>query len=351
MQSHPVKRVVSGALAAAAVITAVTVAQPSATAAPAAPAPQQPPGTSDALAKYRELSEQAEKANEELLSAKDDLTNKQGELDKADADAAAAKEAGIKASGDEKTFQVEVNKFAGASFTSGVQLNKLSSLLSGGSTQEFLERSSALEVLAANKNTAMNNLTGAVAQAAAAAAQAADAQGRATAARDAAVKLTNDIQARQKTLNDQIKQIEAAGGNLSNADKNAQKDKGGAFPNLPAPGPAAAAALAAAKGKLGSAYVWGATGPSTFDCSGLMVWAYKQAGKSLPRSSRQQSTFGAPVQRSQLQPGDLVFYYSPVSHVGMYVGNGMMVHAPQSGDVVKVSPLQNNYVGARRPTA
>ncbi|WP_181773826.1 C40 family peptidase [Amycolatopsis pittospori] len=350
MQSHPVKRVVSGALAAAAVITAVTVAQPSATAAPA-PAPQQPPSGSDALAKYRDLAAQAEKANEDLLKAKDDLAAKQGELDKATADAAAAKDIGVKAAGDEKTFQAEVNKFAGASFTSGVQLNKLSSLLSGASTQDFLERSSALEVLAANKNAALNNLSGAVAQAAAAAKQASDAQASATSARDAASKLTTDIEARQKTLNDQLKEIERAGGNLSSADKAAQKDKGGAFPNLPAPGPAAAAALSAAKSKLGSAYVWGATGPSTFDCSGLMQWAYKQAGLSLPRSSRQQATFGAPVEKSQLQPGDLVFYYSPVSHVGMYVGNGMMVHAPTSGDVVKVSPLQNNYVGARRPTA
>ncbi|WP_410660679.1 NlpC/P60 family protein [Amycolatopsis sp. lyj-112] len=350
MQSHPVKRVVSGALAAAAVIAAVTVAQPSATAAPA-PAPQQPPSTSDALSKYRDLAAQAEKVNEDLLKAKDDLTAKQGELDKATSDAASAKETGVKAAGDEKTFQSEVNKFAGASFTSGVQLNKLSSLLSGASTQDFLERSSALEVLAANKNTALTNLSGAVAQAAAAAKQASDAQASATSARDAAAKLTTDIEARQKTLGDQLKEIERAGGNLSASDRAAQKDKGGAFPNLPAPGPAAAAALAAAKGKLGSAYVWGATGPSTFDCSGLMMWAYKQAGLTLPRSSRQQSTFGAPVQKSELQPGDLVFYYSPVSHVGMYVGNGMMVHAPTSGDVVKVSPLQNNYVGARRPTA
>jgi cell wall-associated NlpC family hydrolase len=337
-------------LAAAAVITAVTVVQPSATAAPV-PAQQQPPSGSDALAKYRDLAAQAEKANEDLLKAKDDLAAKQGELDKATADAAAAKDAGLKAAGDEKTFQAEVNKFAGASFTSGVQLNKLSSLLSGASTQDFLDRSSALEVLAANKNTALNNLSGAVATAAASAKKAEDAQAAATAARDAAAKLTTDIEARQKTLNDQLKEIERAGGNLSAADKAAQKDKGGAFPNLPAPGPAAAAALAAAKSKLGSPYVWGATGPSQFDCSGLMQWAYKQAGLSLPRSSRQQSTFGAPVEKSQLQPGDLVFYYSPVSHVGMYVGNGMMVHAPTSGDVVKVSPLQNNYVGARRPTA
>lgn len=341
-------------MAAAAVITVVTVAQPSAAAAPApqTPAfPQQPPSSSDNLAKYRDLAAQAERANEDLLKAKDDLTAKQAELDKATTDAAAAKEAGVKAAGDEQKFQAEVNKFAGASFTSGVQLNKLSSLLSGASTQDFLDRSSALEVLAANKNAALNNLNGALAQAAAAAKLAADAQAAATSARDAAAKLTSDIEARQKTLNDQIKEIEAVGGNLTNAEKNSQKDKGGAFPNLKAPTAAATAALNAARSKLGSAYVWGAVGPSTFDCSGLMLWAYKQAGLTLPRSSRQQATFGAPVPRDQLQPGDLVFYYSPVSHVGMYVGNGMMVHAPETGDVVKVSPLQNQYVGARRPTS
>lgn len=351
MQSHSLRRVVSGALAAVSVITLVTVAQPTAIAAPV-PVLQAPPTGSDALAQYRDLAAQAEKLNEDLLSAQDDLTKKQGELDKANNDVNAAKEQATKASENQKKYQTEVDKFAGASFTSGVQLNKLSALLAGTSTQDFLDRSSALEVIATGKNAAMGNLTGAVQQATDAAAKASDAAKRAQDARDAAAKLTEDIKAKKKTLQDQIDQLEAANRNLSPADKAARRDTGAAAPtDIKAPTAAAQAALNAAMSKLGSPYVYGATGPNNFDCSGLMLWAYGQAGITLPRTSREQSTFGAAVPRDQLQPGDLVFYYSPVSHVGMYIGEGKMIHAPDTGDVVKISPLQSQYAGARRPTA
>ncbi|WP_103340510.1 C40 family peptidase [Amycolatopsis sp. CA-126428] len=350
MRSHPVKRVVSGALAAASVITLVTMAQPVATAAPV-PVLQAPPAGSDALAKYRDLAAQAEKLNEDLLRAQDDLTAKQGQLDKANADVDAAKKSGAQAIEAKQQYQSEVDKFAGASFTSGVQMNKLSALLAGTSTQDFLDRSAALEVIATDKNAAMGNLSGAAAKAAAAEKSAADAAKRAQDARDAAAKLASDIEAKNKDLQGQIDQIEAQSRNLSTSDKAAQKDTGGAAPTVKAPSAAAQKAVDAALSKLGSAYVWGATGPSTFDCSGLMQWAYKQAGITLPRNSAAQAGFGTPVSRSQLQPGDLVAYYSPVSHIGMYIGDGKMVHAPTSGDVVKISPLMSEYAGATRPTS
>ncbi|MEV6871793.1 C40 family peptidase [Amycolatopsis sp. NPDC051128] len=350
MRSHPIKRVVSGAIAAASVITLVTMAQPPATAAPI-PVLQAPPTGSDALAKYRDLAAQAEKLNEDLLKAQDDLKAKQGELDKATADVTAAKDAGAQAADAKQKFQSQVDKFAGASFTSGVQMNKLSALLAGTSTQDFLDRSAALELIATDKNAAMDNLTGAAEKAAAAEKTATDAAKRAQDARDAAAKLTADIEAKKKGLQTQIDQIEATSRTLSSADKAAQKDTGGAAPSVKAPTAAAQKAVNAALSKLGSAYVWGATGPTTFDCSGLMQWAYKQAGISLPRTSAAQAGFGTPVSRDQLQPGDLVAYYSPVSHIGMYIGDGKMVHAPTSGDVVKISPLQSQYAGATRPTA
>lgn len=102
--------------------------------------------------------------------------------------------------------------------------------------------------------------------------------------------------------------------------------------------------------RVGKPYRYGATGPNAFDCSGLMVWSYKQVGISLPRTSRAQSQFGAPVSRDNLQPGDLVFFYRPVSHVAMYIGNGRIVHASQSGKPVRVSTLTGRqYNTARRP--
>ncbi|WP_410622348.1 NlpC/P60 family protein [Amycolatopsis sp. cmx-8-4] len=350
MHSHPVKRVVSGALAAAAVIAVITVADPAATAAPI-PALQAPPTGSEALAKYRDLAAQAEKLNEDLLKAQADLTTKQGELDKATTDVDAAKTAGAEAADAKQKYQSQVDKFANASFTSGVQLNKLSALLAGTSTQDFLDRSSALEVIATDKNSAMDNLSGAAEKAKTAEKTATDAAKKATDARDAAAKLTSDIEGKKKNLQTQIDQIEAQSKTLSTADKAAQKDTGGKAPTVKAATGAAQTAVNAALSKLGSAYVWGATGPSTFDCSGLMQWAYKQAGISLPRNSAAQAGFGTPVSRDQLQPGDLVAYYSPVSHIGMYIGDGKMVHAPTSGDVVKISPLMSEYAGATRPTA
>ena len=98
-------------------------------------------------------------------------------------------------------------------------------------------------------------------------------------------------------------------------------------------------ALAMAKTKLGKPYVWGADGPNAFDCSGLMKWAFEQVGKDLPRSSSAQSQVGTPVSKSQLQPGDVVFFYSPVSHVGIYAGDGKILHASEPGEPVKYSDM------------
>lgn len=100
--------------------------------------------------------------------------------------------------------------------------------------------------------------------------------------------------------------------------------------------------------QLGKPYVWGAEGPSSFDCSGLMTYIYKNgAGVNLPRTSKQQSKFGKTVSRSNLQPGDLIFSSTDgsgsVSHVGIYVGNGEMIHSPKPGDVVQRSSINNSY--------
>ncbi|MCB5181629.1 C40 family peptidase [Streptomyces antimicrobicus] len=117
------------------------------------------------------------------------------------------------------------------------------------------------------------------------------------------------------------------------------------LPELPVPaagGPVsgrAAAAVAAARSAVGRPYVWGATGPSGFDCSGLMVWSYRQAGVALPRTSQAQRHAGRQVPLSQARPGDLVTYRSDASHVGMYVGNGQVVHAPYPGARVRYDPV------------
>lgn len=107
--------------------------------------------------------------------------------------------------------------------------------------------------------------------------------------------------------------------------------------------------LDAASTRVGSPYVWGATGPNSFDCSGLTSWAYQQAGISIPRTSQAQVGGGTQVAKSDLQPGDIVAFYGGASHVGIYAGNGQVVHSPSSGTTVSYAPLDSMpFYGATR---
>lgn len=120
-------------------------------------------------------------------------------------------------------------------------------------------------------------------------------------------------------------------------------------PDVPASGKGQIA-VDFAMAQLGDPYVYGGNGPDVWDCSGLTVAAWRQAGVSLPRSSSSQISAGTRVSTSNLQPGDLVFYYSPISHVGIYIGGGDIVHATHPGDVVSVDPLHSMPLsGATRP--
>lgn len=116
-----------------------------------------------------------------------------------------------------------------------------------------------------------------------------------------------------------------------------------------APNSRASAAVSYAYKAIGSPYVWGATGPNAFDCSGLTQAAYRSAGVGLPRTTYAQIASGERVPRSQLQPGDLVFFYQGISHVGLYVGNGQMIHAPNPSAPVRLAPIsQMPFAGATR---
>jgi cell wall-associated NlpC family hydrolase len=119
--------------------------------------------------------------------------------------------------------------------------------------------------------------------------------------------------------------------------------------NGPASGRAAVAVQEAYR-KLGSPYKWAASGPNQFDCSGLTMWVWGKAGVSLPHSSQSQYNSGNHVSRGDLQPGDLVYFGSPIHHVGIYIGGSQMISAPHTGDVVKIQDaFRSDYVGATRP--
>ncbi|MFF4469271.1 NlpC/P60 family protein [Streptomyces sp. NPDC001599] len=133
------------------------------------------------------------------------------------------------------------------------------------------------------------------------------------------------------------------------ASRSAPGPREGLSASSQAPNSRAAAAVAYAYQKLGSPYVWGATGPNAFDCSGLTQAAYRAAGVSLPRTTYAQIDAGRRVSRSELLPGDLVFFYSGISHVGIYVGNGRMIHAPNPSAPVRVAPVDEMpFAGATR---
>ena len=119
----------------------------------------------------------------------------------------------------------------------------------------------------------------------------------------------------------------------------------------PAPNAGAQAAVDAALTQVGKPYQWGAAGPDSYDCSGLTMWAWAHAGVSLPHNSGMQQAAITPVAREDLQPGDLMFFGSPVHHVSMYIGNGQMVEAPYTGEFVRVVPASrsSDFAGAGRP--
>ncbi|MFI2616222.1 NlpC/P60 family protein [Streptomyces sp. NPDC018584] len=141
---------------------------------------------------------------------------------------------------------------------------------------------------------------------------------------------------------------EDQGGHSGRADRSKARDTppSGA---AKAPNARAATAVSYAYKAIGSPYVWGATGPSAFDCSGLIQAAYRSAGVSLPRTTYAQIAAGERIPRSALRPGDLVFFYSGITHVGMYVGNGQMIHAPNPSAPVRLAPIdQMPFAGATR---
>jgi cell wall-associated NlpC family hydrolase len=334
----------------------------------------QPATQSEAVEEYRRLNVEAETLHQNFLQANEAKDAKQAELDKATAELVAAKRSEAEANAKEQQFRGQVDELSSARFR-GARFDKMSALLTGTSQRDFLDRATALSILAAESNRTLSDMSSAVTAAAGAQQQAAQAQRKATEARDAAAKLADEIAAQRKELDAKIATVKADLDKLTAAQKT--ELAGPPEPVTPAPPPppappktpsppasgpppagapadAATRAVNAALGRRGDAYVWGGTKPGGFDCSGLTMWSYAQAGVTLPRTSRAQFGAGRSVSKDQLQPGDLLFYGSSaasIHHVAMYIGNGNIVHASTYGVPVKSAPISNggqDYFGARR---
>jgi cell wall-associated NlpC family hydrolase len=258
--------------------------------------------------------------------------------------------------------QNQVRGIARSAYTGGGN-NAFATMMTSKNATDFVDRMTTLQTIAGHQDGILR--TAATASLAATRAQA-TAHNAAVAAR----AQYNALAGQQATIKKQVAAFQADFNRLSAAEKQAAvaaADSGGASGGgtrasrgdrsaLAPSGPIVASSQAAqiavdtAMAQRGKPYVWAADGPNSFDCSGLVEYAYGAAGIGLPHSSFMQSQMGRSVSRSQLRPGDLVFFYSPVSHVGIYIGNGQMVHAPTTGDVVKISNIDvmGYFAGARR---
>jgi peptidoglycan DL-endopeptidase CwlO len=332
VSSHRLKRSVPAAIVAA-VMTVLGIFIPT----PATADPAPPGDAPTAAQQLAELNRQAEVLTERWHYARDQLDARRADLERARAEVTAAAASGERARAVEGQYRGQVDRLTNASFQ-GARLNRLSALLVSDSPDEFLDQLSALDTLAVDSKQALDRLTGAVTQAQQAEQSAHDAAVRAGHAERDAARLEGDLTRSRAEMDRQIEVVKQRLATLNRQERAAYTSGGSTnFPiNLVGSGTAVQAARAALS-KQGSPYVWGGDGPITFDCSGLVKWSFEQAGVlGLPHSSQEQARMGSSVSRSQLRPGDLIALYSPISHIGIYVGDGFYVNAPQSGDVVKV---------------
>jgi peptidoglycan DL-endopeptidase CwlO len=327
----------------------------------------------DALAKLNALSRQAEQTTEAMHSAQLDLNNKLAVQQAADAKHTADAAAVESAKSQLATFQSSVDKLAAAQYMGG-RTDGLDAMLTAASPQGLIDQLAVQRVMAAEMSAQMKSYRDIGRQAALAEEASAKSAADAKTAAEQAAAVRADLQSKQSKLQLQIAVVKSQYTALTPNQRQALA----AMPPIPAPpapealppandpgvlaappdgippgdvappeavpgggAPEAATVIQAALSRIGSPYVWGGSGPNQFDCSGLVMWSFQQAGISLPHSSQALAQGGQPVSRDQMQPGDLVTYYSDASHVAIYIGDGMMVHASTYGTPVRVAPVDN----------
>lgn len=315
----------------------------------AVPAAAQPQNLDDALAELERVQREAEELTEQWHAAKDELAARNAELETLRAAVEPARQAAEAARAEEESYRQQIDELVTAAFEGG-NLDQLDALLSSESPEDFLERMAAVESLAAEHRAELEKLLAVVENTRRAEADATAAVERAERAAEAARLAEQEILARKRDAEIRIDEVERMIERLSPEDRRRRIAPGEDAPKGPITGSGVGvAALRAAATQLGKPYQWGAEGPNAYDCSGLVYWAFKQVGVTLPRSSKEQAKVGRAVSWNELQPGDLVFYYEPVSHVGIYAGDGKMINAPQTGDVVKYQKVNRQaFSGARR---
>lgn len=290
------------------------------------------PAHADPEPSTKELTDQAFKLADRLEQLTERYNGLRVQLSQA---RRAAQVAAANARRQEKALE-EIRQKVGSLAASSYMHNGMDptvAMIGGGDPQRVLDQAATLQYFSIQEGTKVQGLLQAM--------QAAQRARKSAEDRAAQVeKLRADVERQRKEVTELYERIR---------DRVVKRDPS-ALARLPVVGTGKAAqALRYAMTKLGKPYVWGAAGPNAFDCSGLTMWAYKQVGINLPHYTGSQWNAGTRIPRSQLQPGDLVFFHSDLHHVGMYVGDGKFIHAPQTGDVVKISPLAGRpFAGAVR---
>jgi peptidoglycan DL-endopeptidase CwlO len=321
--------VLAGAVAVCATVLPVGIAGAT-SAAPASGTPT----LSATLARANALSQQIDSLSEQYDGLKIQLQQAQDEARIAKEDAIRDEQALAQDQADIGAIAVEGYMSAG--------VNPSMQLLETSSPQNLLNRASIMTQIERENGAKVNLVAAAETAAKRALAATAQQQQHAKTLAAAMAAKVNEIQKKENFFNSQAFQQAAA-----------IFAKTGKYPYIQPQGRSIGVqALRYALTKLGDPYVWGAAGPGSFDCSGLVMWAYAQVGISLMHFTGDQWNEGQHVSRSELQPGDLVFFYQDIGHVGLYIGNGLMVDAPTFGQPVQVQPVMwDVYVGAVRIVA
>ena len=309
----------------------------------------------------KKISNLASETSDEVEQLKIDIKQAEGNLGRANKTADDAKKRADKLAVDVKSSRANVTGVSQAMYR-GATVDPVSAFVGSQGPQAAVERSSYLATIGNQRTDAVDNLTRKLKDAA----KEKNKASRSKATADFQLRTLND---RKSDLEDRNKQLDKLKDKvmkvvdgLSPEDRRRWADRNGPIDvdveaflgGLKGKGDSGApvnatGVVAAALSKIGSPYSWGATGPSAFDCSGLMYWAYQQQGKTIPRTSSAQIAGGQSVSINDLQPGDIVGYYPGVTHVGMYIGDGKVVHAPDYGIPVQVVPLNSMPVqGAAR---
>jgi peptidoglycan DL-endopeptidase CwlO len=290
------------------------------------------PSLHDLLAQARVLSDQINSLNEQANGLRI-------QLDQARSEAMIAQHTYTQDLSRLGAGKLAVGQLAAQSYMNG-GLDSTLQLLTSNSPQTMIDRASMLQELQQENGDRVSQIAAAVE-----AAQRAQESARQQSKR--AAQLATEMAAKQRAAQAKIRVLNSAV--FTKAMTVFKRTNQYPVINLPTANTIGAQALRWALSRRGYPYVWGAAGPHAFDCSGLVLWSYAQVGISLPHFTGDQWTMGIHVSRRDLQPGDLVFFYPDISHVGMYIGNGLMVDAPDFGEVVQVQPVMwNVFVGAVR---